>query len=198
MQTDSQHIIHKLTLEVTTSSVEHGYEIKDNMRSFFDTHVVPAIERYFEGLTMSMTADEVIQLDKLELTVSGGQNGWSTSDLGQAIQVEFTKAVSVTQSELNASSVTGKTGMNDFSNPPKVENAKIFTKSEHGVLAWISFLNDGNTSWFSEEILKSGGSNQEEQLLKSLLQEVEQMHKKRSIIFDVKQARERLILQFFG
>ncbi|MES2555159.1 MAG: contractile injection system tape measure protein [Bacteroidota bacterium] len=206
MQTDSQHIIHKLTLEVSASSVEQGHEIKDNMRSFFDTHVVPAIERYFTGLTSSMSADEVIQMDKLELTVNSGQNGWNITGLGQAIQLEFDKAVSVTRSGLADSSSNKKTTTDEidpyFGNAstlvdaPKVENLKVFTKSEHGVLAWISFLNDGTTSWFTNEMLESGSGAQEEQLLKSIVQEMGAVSQKQQFVFGTSQARSRLIAQF--
>src|SRR3989338_5105951 len=126
MQTDSQHIIHKLTLEVSTSSVQQGYEIKDNMRSFIDTHVVPAIERYFAGLTGYLSADEVVQLDKLELTVNSGQNGWNISGLGQEIQLEFDKAISVTRS-----------GLADFSS-----NKKATTNESDSHFGNAALLND--------------------------------------------------------
>lgn len=207
MQAGSQHIIHKLTLEVNTSSVQQGYEIKDNVRSFIDAHIVPAIEQYFSGLTTSMSADEVVQLDKLELTINSGQTGWNITGLGQAIQVEFDKAISVTLSDLAASSAKRKTVTSEpdsnFGNAltssvdaPKVENLKVFTKSKHGVLAWISFLNDGTTDWFTNEMLKSGSGAQEEQLLKSIFQEVEALNKKRGIVFGTADARKRLIGQF--
>src|SRR3990167_1924877 len=206
MQTDSQHIIHKLTLEVSTSSVQQGYEIKDNMRSFIDTHVVPAIERYFAGLTGYLSADEVVQLDKLELTVNSGQNGWNISGLGQEIQLEFDKAISVTRSGLADFSSNKKATTNEsdshfgnaalLNDAPKIENLKVSAKSKHGVLAWISFLNDGTTDWFTHEMPNSGSVAQEEQLLKSIVQEVDTVNKKRQFVFGSSQARNRLIGQF--
>lgn len=207
MQTDSRHIIHKLTLEVNTSSTQQGYEIKDNMRSFIDTHVVPAIEHYFARLTTSVSADDIIQLDKLELTVSNGKSGWDVTGLAQAIHVEFDKAVSVTLADLTADSVktnvhSGDRNLNfdkvsnSISEVPKVENAKLFTKTNYGVLAWISFLNDGTTDWFTSELLKSGSHDQEVHLLNTIFLEVETLTKKRHSIFGIAESRKRLIAQF--
>jgi Contractile injection system tape measure protein len=207
MQTDSRHIIHKLTLEVNTSSTQQGYEIKDNMRSFIDTHVVPAIEHYFARLTTSMSADDIIQLDKLELTVSNGKSGWDVTGLAQAIHIEFDKAVSVTLADLTADSVktnvhSGDRNLNfdkvsnSISEVPKVENAKVFTKTNYGVLAWISFLNDGTTDWFTSELLKSGSHDQEVHLLNTIFLEVETLTNKRHSIFGAAESRKRLIAQF--
>ncbi len=207
MQTDSRHIIHKLTLEVNTSSVELGYEIKNNVRSFIDAHVVPAIDNYFSGLTASMAADEVLRMDKLELTVNGGQNGWSVSGLGREIQGEFEKAVAATRSELMAvlpgREVSGRTGETPsgsmsitLKEAPKVENLEVFTKSKHGVLAWISFLSDGTTTWLSEEMRQSASDGQEQLLLQSIVESIETLNKKRELVFGASEARNRLIRQF--
>jgi hypothetical protein len=209
MQTDSRHIIHKLTLEVNTTSTQQGYEIKDNVRSFIDKHVVPAIEQYIAGLSSSLAGGEVIQLDKLELTVNNnGRNGWDVSGLGRSIQVEFDKAISVTRSELATSSTgrkrtsiaAGKTIFETASSSsidaPKIENLSVFSKNEHSVLAWISFLNDGTTSWLTHEMLQSGNANQEVLLLQSICKEIETINKKRQLLFGKAQARRRLIQQF--
>ena len=209
MQTDSRHIIHKLTLEVNTSTVQVGYEIKDNARSFIDKHIVSAIEQYIAGLNSSMSGGEVIQLDKLELTVNNvGRNGWEVSDLGQSIQLAFDKAVSVTQSEIAATSIGRKrksiaegnsifeVATNSSTDAPKIENLTVFTKNEHSVLAWISFLNDGTTSWLTNEMLQSGNADQESLLLQSIFKEIETINKKRQLLFGKAQARRRLIQQF--
>lgn len=209
MHTDSQHIIHKLTLEVNTTSVQQGHDIKDNVRSFIDTHVVPAIEQYIHGLATSVTTDQVIQLDKLELTVNQTSGDWNTSGLAQAIQLEFEKAVSVTQSEVKATSVTQKKGTGKqeihfdqidhalFSgDAPKVENLRVLAKNKHITNAWIAFLNDGVSSWFTQEIQKLDSRQQEELLLKSILLEVADLNKNRQRVFETKQARHRLIQQF--
>lgn len=209
MHTDSQHIIHKLTLEVNTTSVQQGYDIKDNVRSFIDTHVVPAIEQYIQGLATSVTADQVIQLDKLELTINQTSGDWNTSGLVQAIQLEFEKAVSVTQSEVKAKAVSqqkltvkpdnrfDQTDYTLFSDgAPKVENLRVLAKNKHIANAWIAFLNDGVSSWFTQEIQKLDSRQQEELLLKSILLEVADLNKNRQRVFETKQARHRLIQQF--
>ncbi|MDH4474085.1 MAG: contractile injection system tape measure protein [Fluviicola sp.] len=209
MHTNSQHIIHKLTLEVNTTSVQQGYDIKDNVRSFIDTHVVPAIEQYIQGLTASFTADQVIQLDKLELTINQTSRDWNTSGLAQAIQLEFEKAVSVTQSEVKAVSFTQKKESGKQENhfdqmdrsmfsddAPKVENLRVLSKNKHIASAWIAFLNDGISSWFTSEIQKLDSRKQEELLLKSILLEVAKLNKSRQLVFETKQARHRLIQQF--
>ncbi|MBI3234348.1 MAG: hypothetical protein HYZ42_09955 [Bacteroidetes bacterium] len=196
-------------MEVNTSTVQLGYEIKDNARSFIDKHIVPAIEQYIAGLSSSLSGGEVIQLDKLELTVNNvGRNGWDVSDLGQSIQLAFDKAVSVTQSEIAATSIGRKrksiaegntifeVASNSSTDAPKIENLTVFTKNEHSVLAWISFLNDGTTSWLTNEMLQSGNADQESLLLQSIFKEIETINKKRQLLFGKAQARRRLIQQF--
>jgi hypothetical protein len=196
-------------LEVNTTSTQQGYEIKDNVRSFIDKHVVPAIEQYIAGLSSSLAGGEVIQLDKLELTVNNnGRNGWDVSGLGQSIRLEFDKAISVTQSELATSSTgrnrtsiaAGKTIFDTASassiDAPKIENLSVFSKNEHSVLAWISFLNDGTTSWLTTQMLQSGNTDQEALLLQSIFKEIETIKKKKQLLFGKAQARRRLIQQF--
>lgn len=134
------HIIHKVYLELTTSSVSEAKKIKENIGSFLNTEVFPLLERKIDAIDEGIP-EYTIQLDQIHVEITE-KNIRLNDDLKYTL-VE--RVETETQKVLQTINDDHKTE-GDI-----VRKRKLGNKNEHQLETFIHFLKTGTNPWWSNE-----------------------------------------------
>ncbi|WP_430931728.1 contractile injection system tape measure protein [Saccharicrinis sp. 156] len=131
----SNHIIHKVTVDVNTASEKEAYFIKDNISRFLQDQIFPRIEKLFE----EYDSGKILRVDilDLELAIKDWKN---TNEVVSKLEKELLKCLNNPDSHLSKS-----TGSDQASIQIHVRNnaASIFLYFlEHGYLPWYGKKED--------------------------------------------------------
>ena len=129
-----KHIIHKVYLEVNTTSREQGFYIKDRLDMFLKTEVFPQIESYFEGLETKLNTS-IIRIDKLDLDLK----------VNNEFRLEELKEIIIQ----NVKKVVEQKIENSFS--ADSESEIFLTNDSNNVQAFFYFLEKGTAPWWKKE-----------------------------------------------
>lgn len=133
-----KHIIHKVYLELSTSSVAEAQKLKENIGSFLRSDVFPLLEKQIDVID-----DEVpqyaIQLDKInvEITEKGIRlDNELKYKIVEAIEVETQKVIKTIDDD-------------EKTEEGVVKKRKLSYKNEHQLETFIHFLKTGTNPWWS-------------------------------------------------
>ncbi|MGV3609530.1 MAG: contractile injection system tape measure protein [Fluviicola sp.] len=84
MNSEPQHIVHKLIVEVETNSREKGYALKDNAAGFVSGSLSPVLEELFEELEKKLNG-RVLTLDNLSVRISANSTDLTYGDIDRLI-----------------------------------------------------------------------------------------------------------------
>lgn len=145
--THVKHTIQKLTVDVQTSSVSLGHEIRENARLFIDQQVMPLIESYLEKLQSELSGDEVLQLNRLTVNISTSPDRWDSDSAVLELRTELDKSLEEAtrevqmQRSIQKKVAASQTLQNNFSET--LEGVKIKKRSEHLLEIWFNILESG-------------------------------------------------------
>ena len=134
------HIIHKVYLELTTSSVSEAKKIKENIGSFLNTEVFPLLEKQMDAIDNEIP-EYTIQLDQIHVEITE-KNIRLNDDLKYTL-VEHVETE--TQKALQTINDDHKT------EDSIVRKRKVGNKNEHQLETFIHFLKTGTNPWWSNE-----------------------------------------------
>lgn len=169
--TQVKHTIQKLTVDVQTSSVSLGHEIRENARLFIDKHVIPLIESHLSKLQTQLSEQEILQLDRLTVDISTSPGQWNDDATALELQTVFersleetTRAIQAQRSMQNKVAATQTSGeKRDITGTSQV--AKIKDRKEHLLDTWMNILESGLGSLSSHLQNIQSPSDLEEELL---------------------------------
>lgn len=176
-----KHTIQKLTVDVQTSSVSLGHEIRENARLFIDQQVMPLIEDYLKKLQSELTEEEVLQLNRLTVNISTSPEQWNSDSAVIELRTELDRSLEETTRELQTQRsiqrkvASSKTQQNNYSET--VEGVKIKERNQHLLEIWINILETGMGSLRDHARSTTDPKMLEEQLL-NWLEAVETEKKK--------------------
>lgn len=202
-----KHIIHKVTVDVVTPSVESGEHLRENLSGFLEEKVFPLLEAFFAGFDEHVV-DGSLQVDSISLALDVEHTSikeWDQvtilaqcrNQLETAFKPLFSTAglVDVRRGSTfptrntNTAVVPGGNQAEGQNNP----SFRWFSDAEKSFLVFISFLSDGRIPWWGHSVTAvenldyhildswSGLSDFETRLQKTLRSEL---------------ARHRLLLHF--
>ncbi|WP_341902087.1 contractile injection system tape measure protein [Fluviicola taffensis] len=103
MNTETQHIVHKLIVEVETNSKEKGIALKDNAAGFVSGGLSPVLEELFEELEKKLNG-RVLTLESLSIQVSAASTDLTYGDIdrliGSAIREEIEAQIPLAPGQL--------------------------------------------------------------------------------------------------
>lgn len=167
MPEEPTHIIHKLVVEVETSTTRRGFELRDNAGKFVHERVVPAIEAYIKELEMQLQDGETIEMDKLVVnldapTIDFSDPSWNHR-LSGALDASLAKVRNEIQQERLASGklstqpslgkITSGTPLNEeffatAESEEAVQGIRFESQSERALRAVFHFLKTGQRPWW--------------------------------------------------
>ncbi|GGG26277.1 hypothetical protein GCM10011344_28750 [Dokdonia pacifica] len=134
------HIIHKVYLELTTSSVSEAKKIKENIGSFLNTEVFPLLEKQMDAIDKEIP-EYTIQLDQIHVEIAE-KNIRLNDDLKYTL---IERVETETKKELQTINDNHKT------EDSIVRKRKLGNKNEHQLETFIHFLKTGTNPWWSNE-----------------------------------------------
>ena len=147
--TQVKHIIQKLTVDVQTSSVSLGHEIRENARFFIDKHVIPLIESHLTKLQAELSENEILQLDRLTVDISTSPGQWNEDVTAFELQTVLERSLDETTNEIRVQRSMQKKAASAQTTLPKesltgtVENLQINDRKEHLLDTWMNILESG-------------------------------------------------------
>lgn len=165
---EATHIIHKLVVEVETSTTSRGLELKNNARAFVDDYVIPAIEEYLRELESTLQEGETVEVQQLELELESDITDFSDRSwkrkLSEALErssVEVLETVTeqraTEETSLQTEKLKGKQENSHTIIPEEqekqVKGVRIATESARGLNALFYFLETGRRPWWITESL---------------------------------------------
>nr|MBI1230887.1 hypothetical protein [Cytophagales bacterium] len=157
-----KHIIHKVTVDVVTPSVESGEHLRQNLSGFLEEQVFPLLEAFFAGFD-EQVVDGSLQVDSISLDLNVERTSimeWDQvtiltqcrNQLETAFRPLFSTAGLVdvgrgstfTARNTNTSVVPAGNEAEGQINP----SFRRFPDAEKSLLAFISFLSDGRIPWW--------------------------------------------------
>lgn len=161
------HIIHKLVVEVETSTTERGFELKNNARTFVDDYVIPAIEEYLKELEDALQQGETVEVQQLVIglesdTTDFSDRSWKRK-LSEALE-RSSEEVLETVTERRASETISRNHQAQLLDNadteqtivPKeqekmVKGVRLATEATRGLNAVFYFLETGLRPWWITE-----------------------------------------------
>jgi hypothetical protein len=156
---NTQHIIHKVFVEVNTNSSTKANDIRQDASSFVQEHILNHIEDYFEEIE-SEFGDKHIQLDSLEMTFDNRDiTKVNSIELKSMVRKELDKTIDKIreaelvnsndkslQSEKLNQSQESLDSLLSASNEPN--GLSVLGKKERAVQSIVHFLKTGTTPWW--------------------------------------------------
>lgn len=139
MSNEPQHIVHKLILEVETSSKERGYALKENAAGFVSGSLSPVLEELFEELEKKLNG-RVLTLDTLSVNVSAATGDLSHGDIDRLISAAILKEINE-QVSLTEDRIPGNTG-------EKQAQQHVVPAAERQLQSVFHFLKTGTRPWW--------------------------------------------------
>lgn len=139
MSNEPQHIVHKLILEVETSSKERGYALKENAAGFVSGSLSPVLEELFEELEKKLNG-RVLTLDTLSVNVSAATGDLSHGDIDRLISAAILKEINE-QVSLTEDRIPGNTG-------EKQAQQRVVPAAERQLQSVFHFLKTGTRPWW--------------------------------------------------
>ncbi|WP_299677204.1 contractile injection system tape measure protein [uncultured Dokdonia sp.] len=135
-----KHIIHKVYLDLTTSSIAEAHHLKENIGSFLNSEVLPLLEKQMDTIDDDMSS-YAIRLDQVhvEITQNGTQlNNELKHTIVDTIKTETKEAIKT---------------IGDAVKPTEeiIKKRKLFSKGAHQTETFIHFLKTGTNPWWSSE-----------------------------------------------
>lgn len=139
MSNEPQHIVHKLILEVETSSKERGYALKENAAGFVSGSLSPVLEELFKELEKKLNG-RVLTLDTLSVNVSAATGDLSHGDIDRLISAAILKEINE-QVSLTEDRIPGNTG-------EKQAQQHVVPAAERQLQSVFHFLKTGTRPWW--------------------------------------------------
>ncbi len=133
-----KHIIHKVYLELTTSSVTEAQKLKDSIGGFLNSEVFPLLEKQIDAIDHDMSS-YAIQLDQVHVEITEKEvrlNDNLKYTLVEKIEEEAQKVIKNIDDEQKQAASFEKKG-------------KRLYKNEHELETFIHFLKTGTNPWWS-------------------------------------------------
>jgi hypothetical protein len=133
-----KHIIHKVYLELTTSSVVEAQKLKDSIGGFLNSEVFPLLEKQIDTIDNDTSA-YAIQLDQVHVEITEKEirlNDNLKYTLVKKIEEEAQKVIKTIDDEQKQAASFEKKG-------------KRLYKNEHELETFIHFLKTGTNPWWS-------------------------------------------------
>lgn len=162
------HIIHKVSLDITIKNKEQAYAIKDNISAFLAKEVFPELELYLEQLQKE-TEQFAIRLEEVSLDLSFTKLTLNTM-LREEIITTFKQQVKNLLAnqeheqtlnkvkKLNNATVSKERIFNsiEINRKPSKNNKKqsppqFFTQTQHQLASLVHFIEHGSSPWWQGE-----------------------------------------------
>ncbi len=134
MNTEPQHIVHKLIVEVETNSREKGYALKDNAAGFVSGSLSPVLEELFEELEKKLNG-RVLTLESLSIQVSAASTDLTYGDIDRLIGSAIRKEMEA-QIPLAEESIPDPHAPGQLISVPKRQLQSIFHFLKTGTKPW--------------------------------------------------------------
>ena len=180
MMVAEQHIVEKVSVDVNVTSTKLAEKIQSEIGDFIKNELLPVIESYFEDLSSRFDIeDQVIQIDKVDLSISTSKWSGQSEKLKQEIRAEVEKEM---ERVLKKAVDTGSSSkrLTKKSEPSEEEvRHRVYSKEERVVKSFFYFLEKGTMPWwiksleesrklFSEKVLLDAFSEKPEIVLQEL------------------------------
>lgn len=135
-----KHIIHKVYLELTTSSTTEAHKLKDTIGSFLSSEVFPLLEKQIDAIDDGMS-QYAIRLDQVHVEIT--EKGIRLNDdlkytIVKTVEEETQKAIQMIDEDQKSTEEV-------------IKKKKLSYKSEHQLETFIHFLKTGTNPWWSTE-----------------------------------------------
>nr|WP_294859425.1 contractile injection system tape measure protein [uncultured Fluviicola sp.] len=134
MKTETQHIVHKLIVEVETNSKEKGITLKDNAAGFVSGSLSPVLEELFEELEKKLNG-RVLTLESLSIQLSATSTDLTYGDIDRLIGSAIRKEIEA-QIPLSLESVPDSLTPGPVISMPKRQFQSIFHFLKTGTKPW--------------------------------------------------------------
>lgn len=161
------HIIHKLVVEVETSTTSRGFELRDNAGKFVHERVLPAIEAYIKELEKYLRDGETIEMDKLVVNLDAPTIDFSdplwNHRLTDSLDVSLEKVRhEIQQERLSSGNLSSQPSLGKISSgrmlkedvfttidsEEAVQGIRFESQSERALRAVFHFLKTGQRPWW--------------------------------------------------
>lgn len=168
MPASSNHIIHKVSLDITVKNEEQAYALKDNISTFFAEEVFPELELYLEQLQKE-TEQFAIRLEEVSLDFSFPKLELNTV-LKEEIIATFKERIKnllanqwreQTQNrakELNSTTGKEENTFNSLKISPRLSkksteksSPQFFSQDQHQLATLIHFIEHGSSPWWQRQ-----------------------------------------------
>lgn len=157
-----KHIIHKVTVDVFTGSLQSGEFLRQNLRDFLEEEIFPFIENYFDKLR-DYYPEGSLQMDAVSLdiqldTISNNQRdkAFFLHALSKQLERIFTEIVPTdvvggkrlfpTYNPTDRGRFTSQNNL--LKEDSSQLNFRWLSSTEKSFLAWLSFLEFGDLPWW--------------------------------------------------
>ena len=139
----TKHVIHKVYLELDTTSLDQAHHIKDNITDFLHAELLPELEKKIEQLDANME-DFAVQFSEVTLEIDADQVRLDAT-IKEKIKHAFEEQL---LDKVNSVSTQKQQGPPDhLADKPK----PIKTKEAHALETFISFLETGMNPWWNAD-----------------------------------------------
>ena len=139
----TKHVIHKVYLELDTTSLDQAHHIKDNITDFLHTELLPELEKKIEQLDANME-DFAVQFSEVKLEIDA-DNVTLDATIKEKIKYAFEEQLL----EKVNSIATHK--HHDTSDPSTPYSKPFKTKEAHALETFIAFLETGTNPWWNAD-----------------------------------------------
>ena len=135
MSNSATHIINKVSIEVSCSTMEQAMHLKENLSAFITAQVIPKIEELLEK--MHLKSNEFLRFERLHVDINKKQ-----SDDLEELNSQILKVV---QEEID-SKINTTTSL--IKTPLTKENEGFTNSTDRNFGAFIYFLKNGKLPWY--------------------------------------------------
>ena len=139
----TKHVIHKVYLELDTTSLDQAHHIKDNITDFLHAELLPELEKQIEQLDANME-DFAVQFSEVKLEIDADNITLDTTikdKIKHAFEAQLIDQINSVKTNKQA----------DTSDQATSESKPIKTKEAHALETFITFLKTGTNPWWNAD-----------------------------------------------
>ena len=195
MRIEPSHIIEKIQVDIDVGSIAVAEKIKGEINDFIKNEVMPLIEACFEEVEKEL-GEQIVQLDKMELSVDTSSWNIHSNQLKQEIRSEVEKQMKPILEQVRDKKRLPKESFANQSQSLMTEKLQLYGEDERILKSFFHFLEEGTLPWWNHSLEESRQLFSENVLLTAIRQNADLV--KRELDFAPRSDRfhERLIQQF--
>lgn len=188
-----KHIIHKVSVDVNTNSVNKALELKDNIDLFLKHEIFPQLSAMLDDLQVD--SSQHLHLENLEIEVNE-TGDFDAMTIRSKIIKELKKNLKTTAKQASVkaekSRVLNQFTFDEKANYNNLKSDNHLTPEKRQIEAFLHFLQTGNLPWFF-------GENEalDINLIKKYIEEKKAVNQLRSVLKN-EIATTRLLKQFYS